>query len=202
LTPKGDAAANRSNLVRKQLSKSDTVTSAIYDAGYNSNSRFYETSNQLFGMTPSNYRASGRQTDIRFAVCESSLGSILVAQSGRGIFAIFLGDDPDSLVRVLQDQFPEALIAADAGFELVARVVGFVQSPALGIDLPLEIRAPPSSSASGIRCETFRQARPLVTRMWLGEIFATIDPKDAFEIARQIVSQVISLANYSTIARS
>jgi AraC family transcriptional regulator of adaptative response/methylated-DNA-[protein]-cysteine methyltransferase len=118
LTPKVYAAAHRASLVRKSLNKSDTVTDAIYDAGYNSNSRFYETSNQVLGMTPSNYRAGGAQTDIRFAVGECSLGSILVAQSERGICAIFLGDDPDALVRELQDQFPNAnLIGGDTGFE-------------------------------------------------------------------------------------
>ena len=52
LTPKGYAAAHRAKLVRKSLNKSDTVTGAIYDAGYNSNSRFYETSNGVLGMTP------------------------------------------------------------------------------------------------------------------------------------------------------
>jgi AraC family transcriptional regulator of adaptative response/methylated-DNA-[protein]-cysteine methyltransferase len=142
LSPKGYAAAHRANLVRKSLNKSDTVTEAIYGAGYNSNSRFYETSNQVLGMTPSNYRAGGAQTDIRFAVGECCLGSILVAESGRGICAIFLGDDPEPLVRELQDQFPKAnLIGGDAGFErLVAKVVGFVEAPALGLDLPLDVR--------------------------------------------------------------
>src|SRR5258708_33007826 len=142
LTPKGYVSAHRANLVRKSLNKSDTVTGAIYDAGYNSNSRFYETSNRVLGMTPSSYRAGGAQTDIRFAVGECSLGSILVAQSSRGICAIFLGDDPDSLVRELQDQFPKAnLIGGDAGFErLVAKVIGFVEAPALGLDLPLDVR--------------------------------------------------------------
>jgi AraC family transcriptional regulator of adaptative response/methylated-DNA-[protein]-cysteine methyltransferase len=142
LTPKAYAAAHRVNLVRKSLSKSDTVTGAIYDAGYNSNSRFYETSNQVLGMTPSDYRAGGPQTDIRFAVGECSLGSILVAQSDRGICAILLGDDPDSLARDLQNQFPKAnLIGGDTGFErLVAKVVGFVEAPALGLDLPLDVR--------------------------------------------------------------
>ena len=142
LTPKGYAAAHRASLVRKSLNKSDTVTDAIYDAGYNSNSRFYETSNQVLGMTPSNYRAGGAQTDIRFAVGECSLGSILVAQSQRGICAIFLGDDPDALVRELQDQFPNAnLIGGDAGFEqLVAKVVGVVEAPERGLDLPLDVR--------------------------------------------------------------
>jgi AraC family transcriptional regulator of adaptative response/methylated-DNA-[protein]-cysteine methyltransferase len=142
LTPKEYATAHRARLVRKSLNESETVTDAIYDAGYNSNSRFYETSNQVLGMTPTNYRAGGEQTDIRFAVGECSLGSILVAQSERGICAIFLGEDPDALVRELQDQFPKAnLIGGDAGFEeFVAEVVGFVEAPERGLDLPLDVR--------------------------------------------------------------
>ena len=98
------------------LTNSDTVTEAIYDAGYNSNGRFYATSNQVLGMTPTNYRAGGAGTDIRFAVGRCSMGSILVATSDRGICAILLGDDPDALARDLQDQFPSAnLIGGDAG---------------------------------------------------------------------------------------
>ena len=70
------------------------------------------------------------------------LGSILVAQSDRGVCAILLGDDPDKLARDLQDRFPRAnIIGGDAGFEqLVSRVVGFVEAPATGLDLPLDIR--------------------------------------------------------------
>ncbi|GAC1494228.1 MAG: hypothetical protein NVS2B14_07680 [Chamaesiphon sp.] len=122
--------------------KSNTVTEAIYDSGYNSNGRFYETSDRVLGMTPSNYRAGGTGTDIRFAVGECSLGSLLVAKSDRGICAIFLGDDPEALTRNLQDRFPQAnLIGGDAEFEqLVSKVVGFVEAPALGLDLPLDIR--------------------------------------------------------------
>ncbi len=142
LTPKGYAAAHRAKLVRKSLNKGHTVTDAIYDAGYGSSSRFYEASNGLLGMTPSAYRAGGAQTEIRFAVGECSLGSILVARSGRGICAILLGADPGLLVRQLEDQFPKAsLIGADADFEgLVAKVVGLVERPSLGLDLPLDVR--------------------------------------------------------------
>jgi AraC family transcriptional regulator of adaptative response/methylated-DNA-[protein]-cysteine methyltransferase len=93
-------------------------------------------------MTPTAYRAGGAATRIRFAVGECSLGSILVAASQRGICAILLGDDPDALARRLQDEFPNAeLIGGDADFERqVARVVGFVETPAVGLDLPLDVR--------------------------------------------------------------
>ena len=142
LTPKAYAAAHRAKRIRQELDRSDTVTEAIYGAGYNSQGRFYEESNQLLGMTPTRYRAGGADTDIRFAIGESSLGPILVAQSDRGVCAILMGDDPDRLARDLQDQFPHArLIGGDAGFEqLVAKVVGFVEAPGLGLDLPLDVR--------------------------------------------------------------
>lgn len=142
LTPKAYASAHRARRVRTQLARSGSVTAAIYDAGYNSNGRFYAESDAVLGMTPSSYRAGGAHTAIRFAVGECSLGSILVAASARGICAIALGDDPDALAHGLQDQFPNAeLIGADAAFEtLVAQVVGFVEAPALGLDLPLDVR--------------------------------------------------------------
>jgi AraC family transcriptional regulator, regulatory protein of adaptative response / methylated-DNA-[protein]-cysteine methyltransferase len=142
LTPKAYASANRAKRLRSRLNGTGTVTEAIYDAGYNSNGRFYEAANGMLGMTPTSYRSGGARTAIRFAVGECSLGSILVARSERGICAIFLGDDPDALTRELQDRFPEAmLIGGDAEFEqFVAKVVGFVEAPALGLDLPLDVR--------------------------------------------------------------
>jgi AraC family transcriptional regulator of adaptative response/methylated-DNA-[protein]-cysteine methyltransferase len=142
LTPRAYAAAHRAKRMRDELGRSDTVTQAIYGAGYGSNGRFYEESDRVLGMTPSSYRAGGADTEIRFAVGECSLGSILVAQSGRGVCAILMGEDPDELARDLQDRFPHArLIGGDAGFErLIAKVVGFVEAPRLGLDLPLDVR--------------------------------------------------------------
>ncbi|MBT1260326.1 bifunctional DNA-binding transcriptional regulator/O6-methylguanine-DNA methyltransferase Ada [Pseudomonas sp. VS40] len=142
LTPKGYASAHRSRKVRDSLKASHSVTDALYDAGFNSNSRFYASANQLLGMTPSDYKAGGTNNAILFAVGQCSLGAILVAQSARGVCAILLGDDPDQLVRDLQDQFPKAeLVGADQRFEqLVAQVVGFIEAPALGLDLPLDLR--------------------------------------------------------------
>ena len=142
LTPRKYAVAHRSQRLRTQLERGESVTDAIFEAGYNTNSRFYEKSNEVLGMTASRYRAGGTNTDIRFAVGESSLGAILVAQSERGVCAILIGDDPDALTRDLQDRFPRAhLIGGDAGFEqLVATVVGFVEAPATGLDLPLDVR--------------------------------------------------------------
>ena len=142
LTPRAYAAARRADRVRTGLARNSTVTDALYDAGYSSSGRFYEQSNQVLGMTPTCYRAGGANTAMRFAIGECSLGSILVAATDRGVCAILLGDDPDALARDLQDRFPHAkLIGGDAAFEaLVAKVVGFVEAPRLGLDLPLDVR--------------------------------------------------------------
>ena len=142
LTPRAYARAHRAQRLQQVLKRSDTITNAIYDAGYASSGRFYEEAGQLLGMTPSHYRAGGTDTEIRFAVSECSLGSILVACSARGVCSIMIGDEPQALARELHDRFPKArLVGGDVQFEQrVAKVVGFVEQPALGLDLPLDVR--------------------------------------------------------------
>lgn len=143
LTPKAYAIACRARKVRDELGAAEgTVTDAIYGAGYNSSSRFYESSAQVLGMRAGEYRAGGAGVVIRFAVGECTLGSILVAQSERGVCAILLGDEPDALVRDLQDRFPKAeLIGGDRAFErMVAEVVGVVEAPGTALNLPLDIQ--------------------------------------------------------------
>jgi AraC family transcriptional regulator, regulatory protein of adaptative response / methylated-DNA-[protein]-cysteine methyltransferase len=164
VSPREYAEAYRNERVRGSLQAKSSVTRAIFDAGFNSSGRFYERSKQLLGMTPSRYRQRGAGETIRFAVGESQLGSVLVASSERGVVAILLGDDPEALVRDLQDRFSQAtLVGGDREYErLVARVVGFVENPRIGLDLPLDVRGtafqqrvwnalqaiPPGSSAS------------------------------------------------------
>jgi len=142
LTPRAYATAHRARRIREELPRSDTVTDAIYGAGFNSNGRFYASSSGVLGMTPTHFRAGGAGESIRFAVGECSLGSILVASTDKGICAITMGDDPGTLVKDLQDRFPKAqLIGGDASFEQrVAQVVGFVEDPGVGLDLPLDVR--------------------------------------------------------------
>jgi AraC family transcriptional regulator, regulatory protein of adaptative response / methylated-DNA-[protein]-cysteine methyltransferase len=142
VTPKDYARAHRTRIVHEQLTQSTTVTEAIYGAGYNSGGRFYSDSNGMLGMTPRAYREGGTNVSIKFAVGECSLGSILVAKSERGVCAILLGDSPDMLVRDLQDRFAQAeLLGGNEEFEaMVAQVIGFIEAPSIGLDLPLDIR--------------------------------------------------------------
>lgn len=142
VTPKAYAAACRAARLRRTLAAADSVTAAAYDAGFTASSRFYEQAPALLGMTPSRYRAGGAQEEITFAVGQCSLGAILAASSRKGVAAILLGDDAEALVRELQDRFPKArLVGGDRDYEaLVAQVVGFVEAPRTGLDLPLDIR--------------------------------------------------------------
>ena len=142
LTPRAYARAQRERRMRAALDEGGAVTAAIYEAGYGSGSRFYEGARASLGMTPTRYKKGGAGEAIRFAVAQSSLGAVLVAESDKGVCAISLGDDPETLTRELQDRFPAArLIGGDADFEArVAQVVGFVEAPRLGLGLPLDIR--------------------------------------------------------------
>lgn len=142
LSPRAYAAGRRAMRVREALPRAGSVTEALYDAGFNSSGRFYAGAASILGMTPGDYRAGGSGATIRFAVGESTLGTVLVASSERGVCAILMGDAPEALVRDLQDRFPKAtLVGGDADYEaLVARVVAFVEAPAGGLDLPLDVR--------------------------------------------------------------
>ncbi len=142
VTPKAYGEAHRAERLRGELDDGASVTEAIYGAGFGSNGRFYAVSNHRLGMKPSAYQKGGASAEIRFAVGQTSLGAILVAATEKGVCAIQFGEDPDALVRALQDRFPKAeLIGADAAFEaLVARVVGRVEGAADSGDLPLDIR--------------------------------------------------------------
>jgi len=142
ITPRAYAAARRAERLQRELAQASTITAAAYDAGFNSSGRFYAASNGVLGMAPSRYRAGGSGESIRFAVAACSLGALLVAATDRGICSILLGDDPEPLVRNLQERFPNAdLAGAEPAFEAtLAQVVAFVEAPRIGLDLPLDVR--------------------------------------------------------------
>jgi AraC family transcriptional regulator of adaptative response/methylated-DNA-[protein]-cysteine methyltransferase len=193
LTPRAYAAAHRARRVQESLASSASVTAAIYDAGYNSDARFYADAPRELGMTPARFRAGGAGATLRFAVGQCSLGSILVARSDVGICAILLGDDPDALTRELQDRFPRAeVVGGDAGFERwVARVVGLVEAPTVGMDLPLDIRG----TAFQRRVWQALQAIPPGTTASYAEIARRIGaPKSARAVAQACAANALAIA--------
>ncbi|MBW7835126.1 MAG: bifunctional DNA-binding transcriptional regulator/O6-methylguanine-DNA methyltransferase Ada [Sphingomonadales bacterium] len=142
ITPKAYAAAQRRQRVREALTRRQSVTAALYDAGFNSSGRFYAEAPAALGMRPGEYQAGGRNVVVRFAITACSLGFILVAATEKGVCAILMGDAPEPLARDLARRFPQAqLIGGDAAFgETVAAVVDFVEAPGRSFPLPLDIR--------------------------------------------------------------
>lgn len=142
VTPREYAAATRSRRLRAALSRGASVTDAIYEAGFGSSGPFYAGAAASLGMTPSAYRSGAPHAHIRFAIGECSLGAVLVAATDRGVCAILLGDDADTLLGDLEQKFPRArLERGDAAFaQVVASVVAFVETPSRGLPLPLDVR--------------------------------------------------------------
>ena len=193
VTPKAYATAHRGKRVREGLGRSGTVTEAIYDAGFNSNGRFYAGSSQMLGMTPSDFRAGGNGLGMRFAIGKCSLGSILVAATDKGVSAILLGDDRAVLIKELLDRFPRArLIAGDKSFErLVGEVIDFVETPAKGLDLPLDVRG----TAFQHRVWDALRCIPAGTTATYSEIAKAIGaPKSVRAVARACATNHIAVA--------
>lgn len=193
VTPKAYATVCRSNRVTASLRAADTVTRAIFDAGFNASSRFYENATERLGMTPMAYRKGGTGAKIRFAVAECSLGSILVAATAKGICAITLGDDPQTLVQDLQDRFPKAeLDGQDASFDqTVAQVVGFVEAPQIGLDLPLHI----SGTAFQQKVWQALRAIPAGAKASYAEVATSIGKPTAVRaVAQACASNVLAVA--------
>jgi len=143
LSPKAYMAAERAGRLRATVPRSRRVTDALYDAGFNSTTRFHARSAAALGMPARAFRAGGAERVIRFAIGECTLGAILVAATTQGVCALLLGHDAGALMRELQERFPKAqLIGADAAFDrLIGTVIGQVERPGPeALALPLDLR--------------------------------------------------------------
>lgn len=141
VSPKQYAMAVRRQRAAMALQASDSVTTAIYDAGYSSGGHFYAESAGAIGMTPTAYRRGAPGETIRFGAANCYLGWVLVAATARGLCAIDLGDDPAVLEAGLRARFPHAHLTHDPDFgEWVQQVVDFLGAPARGLSLPLDIQ--------------------------------------------------------------
>jgi len=142
VTPRQYAAAHRTGRVRSELRARPSITDAIYSAGFNSSSRFYERSADTLGMTPGEYRSGGKGVPIRYAIAACPLGLVLVAGTARGVCSVCFGNGRTTLERQLRQDFPEASIEkADRAFDAwVGEIVGHLKHPAGRLDLPLDIR--------------------------------------------------------------
>ena len=116
LSPADYLAQRKLGSLRASLREGRDVSAALYDAGYGSPSRVYETGAARLGMTPARYRAGGDGEDVRWSLVDTALGQALVATTERGICMVELGEDADALAAKLRDEFPRArLQRVDAG---------------------------------------------------------------------------------------
>jgi AraC family transcriptional regulator, regulatory protein of adaptative response / methylated-DNA-[protein]-cysteine methyltransferase len=141
LTPKAYATASRAQRVRTKLLQTRTITDALYEAGFNSNARFYAKSRETLGMDTQSFRNRGKGERIRFGTARCALGWVLVAATAKGICSTTLGDEPKSLVQELGLRFSNAALAPDRSLSgLVRKVVAYIESPDMALDLPLDLR--------------------------------------------------------------
>ncbi|WP_241609270.1 bifunctional DNA-binding transcriptional regulator/O6-methylguanine-DNA methyltransferase Ada [Rosenbergiella australiborealis] len=193
VTPNAYIKALKNRKFIENIVKDNSITNAIYSAGFTSNSRFYETSNARLGMKSQDYRQGGKGQEIYFAVGECFMGSILVAQTLKGICAILIGDDPSKLVNEVQDQFPNAeLIGANSNFEkTIAQVIGFIEKPNSNFTLPLDIQG---TAFQERVWQALREVPPGKTVSYSDLAEKIGSPKSARAVARACASNRIAVA--------
>ena len=193
VTPKQYTNQKRLERVRLQLQQDDTVTTAIYNAGYESSSRFYAQANATLGMKPSKFQRGGQGITIHFAIVPSYLGWVLVAATEQGICQIDFGDTPDALHTRLQTNFPQATLeTGDADFEaIVAQVLAFLDAPDQNLTLPLDIQG----TAFQQRVWAALQNIPVGTTASYAEVATHIgQPKAARAVAQACAANRLAVA--------
>jgi AraC family transcriptional regulator of adaptative response/methylated-DNA-[protein]-cysteine methyltransferase len=143
LSPREYQSARRVQHIKAGLRKGDDVTTALYDAGFGSPSRLYESANQQLGMTPGAYRRGGEGTTITFAITSTPLGRMLLAATERGLCAVRFGDSTAELERGLREEFHAAELHCDdeGMMRYVEPLLASLRGENTIIDLPLDIRA-------------------------------------------------------------
>ena len=142
ISPREYIAVRRLDHLKTRLKAGDTVTEALYDAGFSSSSRLYENAPEKLGMTPADYRNGAKGLEMRYTIAPSSLGYVLVAATERGICSVMLDDEPNTLVEKLREEFHSAHIKADGDSlrDSLAGVLDYVEGKQPHIELPLDIR--------------------------------------------------------------
>jgi len=146
ITPRQYADAQRMRRLKSRLKKGDDVTTALYDAGYGSSSRLYESAPAHLGMTPATYRQGGSGMDIHYTIASSPLGRLLVGATERGISALYLGEADSRLEVELRKEYPRARIRRDshasAWLEVwVEKILAHLRGSEPHLDLPTDVQA-------------------------------------------------------------
>lgn len=192
ISPRQYAEARRVQHLKTQLRAGDTVTTALYEAGFGSSSRLYAQAGAQLGMTPSTYRKGGTGMQIGYTVVDCPLGRLLVAATARGVCAVSLGSDDTQLIDALFEEYPAAEISRnDDGFQAwVSAIVAYLNGWQPHLDLPLDLQA----TAFQLRVWQALIAIPHGETRSYAQIAAALNaPKSARAVARACATNPVSL---------
>jgi AraC family transcriptional regulator, regulatory protein of adaptative response / methylated-DNA-[protein]-cysteine methyltransferase len=192
LSPREYVEAKRTERLKERLRDGDTVSRATFEAGYGSPSRVYENAPAQLGMTPGEYRNGGAGTLIRFATATTPVGTLLVAATERGVCAVSLGDDEETLIEQLGRDHPSAeLEPADDGLRgWLTTVVESIERRIDPLRIPLDLKA------SAFQCRVWQALReiPPGERRSYGQVAAAIgSPGAARAVGRACATNPVAL---------
>lgn len=193
ISPRQYADALRMGQLKKGLQEQESVTTALYEAGYSSTSRLYERTPSQLGMTPTTYQKAGKGSSIAYTIAQSSLGYILVAATGQGICAIRLGDEEASLETTLEQEYRAARLYRDDDqlAQWVEAILRYLDGQQPHLDLPLDIQA----TAFQKRVWEELQRIPYGSTRTYGEVARAIGQPGAVRaVARACATNSVALA--------
>ncbi|WP_158749325.1 bifunctional DNA-binding transcriptional regulator/O6-methylguanine-DNA methyltransferase Ada [Acidobacterium sp. S8] len=143
ISPRQYQQARRMESFRKNLLTNDSVTTAMYESGFASSSRLYESANEHLGMTPTEYRAGGKNVAIRYTITDSPLGKMLVAATALGICLVAFGSLESELEDELASRFPASTSSRDEDGlgSAVKQILAQMTEHPVALELPLDVRA-------------------------------------------------------------
>jgi AraC family transcriptional regulator, regulatory protein of adaptative response / methylated-DNA-[protein]-cysteine methyltransferase len=200
ITPREYADSCRLRLLKRNLQAGDSVTRAMYDAGYGSSSRLYERTASQLGMTPDKYRRGAIAASIRYTCADSPLGRMLIAATDRGICSIQFARTDGELIEGLKREFPFATRKPDSGglqawasalLDHMQGMHGQKRRKKVDSSLPLDIRA----TAFQRRVWTYLQSIPFGSTRSYSEVAKAIGrPTAARAVARACATNPVAVA--------
>jgi AraC family transcriptional regulator of adaptative response/methylated-DNA-[protein]-cysteine methyltransferase len=193
ITPREYADSCRLRLLKRNLQAGDSVTRAMYDAGYGSSSRLYERTASQLGMTPDKYRRGAIAATIRYTCADSPLGRMLIAATEKGICAIQFARSDGELIEGLKREFPFAARKTDEGGlqSWVGALLKQLRGKGLDSSLPLDIRA----TAFQRRVWTYLQSIPFGSTRSYSEVAKAIgQPRACRAVARACATNPVAVA--------
>jgi len=192
ISPRQYAELRRFLRFRKSLQNGSDVTTAMYDAGFQSSSRLYERSTSALGMTPSTYRNGAPGVRVRYTITDSELGRVLVAQTDKGVCAVRIGDSDTALESELKAEFAKAEVVRDEHEQssIVKDIVNAATGKGISLDIPLDIH---HTAFQWKVWQALRNIAPGKTKSYQEVAREIGDPKAVRAVARACATNPVAL---------